>query len=280
MGLEPKMELPLRHVVVVYEIREGDPAPRLACEFRADGHVTLRGPESCGVALPLLIGAVQKCAAGLLRGELSRATTEGTEPTEGMRDGGGESDHDGGALGTTCPTDGEARRVVFLDVDGVLNVRLGSLDEDKLQRLKWLVAITGAHVVVSSSWRHSEEQVLRLTRALREIGIVPIGWTPDLSQQGEGGLWESKPRWMEIRAWLEAHPSVDQWVILDDLADMWPFNDRFVRVDGQVGLTNDDVMLALGTLTRQAILVGDVLPGAGRAGEGAQGIPTMEGGAA
>ena len=55
-------------------------------------------------------------------------------------------------------------KVIFLDVDGVLNSQqlfekceddqLISVDEDNIKNLKTIVDATGAMIVLSSSWRY------------------------------------------------------------------------------------------------------------------------------
>lgn len=151
------------------------------------------------------------------------------------------------------------RRVLFLDVDGVLNTRPGSLDMDKISLVREIVDATGAKVVISSSWRTVPEQMVRLKRALSAVGIEPIGRTPCFDHSNEPGLKMTYPRWKEVRAWLEENPGVDQYVILDDLADMMTMNSRFVRVHGDVGLQPANVEQALLKFRRQAIEAGDVL---------------------
>ena len=54
------------------------------------------------------------------------------------------------------------KKIIFLDVDGVLNSakfdrekpkEAGNIDESRLTLLKTLVDKTGAHIVLSSTWR-------------------------------------------------------------------------------------------------------------------------------
>lgn len=161
-----------------------------------------------------------------------------------------------GTLGTTGPT---IRRVLFLDVDGVLNTRPGSLDEDKLELLRHLIVMSGASVVVSSSWRTVPEQYERLLKALAGIGVVPIGCTPDLTIE-KAGIFLSKDRWQEIQAWLDAHPTVDQWVILDDCLYMGPLASWHVRTILEWGLTGENVTAAAEDFKRQALAKHDWCP--------------------
>lgn len=162
--------------------------------------------------------------------------------------------------------------VVFLDIDGVLNhqrlydslrSRAGRttpsdwIDADCVARLDALCARTGARLVISSSWRTYADipgqPVGGLTgtvAVLRSRGLVAdvIGATPDHATPEMRAQQERAPRWPEIRAWLEAHPAV-RWVVLDDSEIPGTPEDRFVRTDIAVGLTDEDcerAALALG----------------------------------
>lgn len=161
--------------------------------------------------------------------------------------------NDGGTLGTTCPT---IRRVLFLDVDGVLNTRPGALDVDKLNLLRHLVIVSGASVVVSSSWRTVPEQYERLIDALAGVEIMPIGCTPDLTIK-KGELHLSKDRWQEIEGWLQENLHVDQCVILDDLPSMGPLSAYHIKTFPEFGLTHLDIMAAMLLFDKQAQAKGD-----------------------
>jgi len=123
-------------------------------------------------------------------------------------------------------------KIIFLDIDGVLNSQNtfidnyeyrkffvrnmnGSTDDeishimldidlDKLFILRDICNLTGAKVVVSSSWRCSRYYLL-IEQRLTSLGIPIVGTTPYIdSNRGE-----------EIRKYLEEN-KVDDFVILDD----------------------------------------------------------------
>lgn len=147
--------------------------------------------------------------------------------------------------------------IVFLDVDGVLNndgtfarakflfagkpisgdeLDANFIDPMNVVRLKALLDLTGARVVVSSSWR--SRGLDRMRELLASKGIDPslvVGLTPELPGRLRGH---------EIDAWLRENPGHDRFVILDDDADMAPHEDRLVRTDHGVGLTRSDAALA------------------------------------
>ena len=109
-------------------------------------------------------------------------------------------------------------KVIFLDVDGVLNsdeyfdkiknVNIcgieSEIDVEKIKLLKKAVDETGANVVLSSSWRYT-----RNAQYLKEL-LLRYGINADSTPfiQNERGL--------EIKQWLLEHPEVEKFVILDD----------------------------------------------------------------
>ena len=110
-------------------------------------------------------------------------------------------------------------KVIFLDVDGVLNSdeyfdRIQNLDIEgieseidinKVKLLKKAVDTTGAKVVLSSSWRYTKN-ALALKKLLADYGIHITDSTPVVEHK----------RGLEIRTWLENNNNVENFVILDD----------------------------------------------------------------
>lgn len=123
-------------------------------------------------------------------------------------------------------------KIIFLDVDGVLNSKytfkdnheyrkffirnmndsiedeiiyiMLDIDLDKVFMIRDVCNLTGAKVVVSSSWRRSRWYIL-LEEILTNLGIPIVGVTPFISNN----------RGDEIRKYLEDN-EVDDFVILDD----------------------------------------------------------------
>ena len=103
-------------------------------------------------------------------------------------------------------------RVVFLDIDGVLNTIFSwgkrplheTLDAERVQRIRHLCDVTGSVVVISSSWR-----MLFSVDELRQMLALPvIGCTPQL---GTGHRCD------EIRFWVNSQQAPpDHFVIFDD----------------------------------------------------------------
>jgi hypothetical protein len=129
-------------------------------------------------------------------------------------------------------------KIIFLDVDGVLNTRLGSLDADKLDILQSVVQATGAAVVISSTWRHHEHQMVRLRPELERRGIRIAGQTPiSASRDPSERFWVASTRGAEIESWLTDHPGVSRFVILDD-SDFTALKGWLVQTNASVGLTD------------------------------------------
>jgi hypothetical protein len=168
-------------------------------------------------------------------------------------------------------------RILFLDVDGVLNSRKWwakrpeamiqptpedrakrDIDPDAVAALEQIVQRSGARVVVSSSWRAMVPLTV-LNQAMRYRGFTGLllGATPEadiLRREGErlGVEHASRPgRGAEIFSWLRLlcgavgtrhHDLVGprDYVILDD-EEVAGHGDRLFRTDFETGLTVDHV---------------------------------------
>lgn len=132
-------------------------------------------------------------------------------------------------------------RVLFLDIDGVLNRErfrpeqsfgLRSWIEPELaQRLCEVLQAIQAEIVLSSDWRRGRDLAL-LRDELRAAGID--GAMIDVTREIHG------PRWREIETWMtENKRTAEQIAIVDDFHDMGPLQPRFVRVSPLNGLDKD-----------------------------------------
>ena len=142
------------------------------------------------------------------------------------------------------------RRVVFLDIDGVLAPirqwdRYGDLDPACIRVLNAIVAGAGADVVVSSTWRHGKS-VTELQEMLEAAGF--IGCVIDKTPVGILGA----DRGEEIAAWLAEHP-IGGYVIIDDHGDMGELRSRLVLTHPARGLQPADVPRAIAILERPAL---------------------------
>jgi hypothetical protein len=141
-------------------------------------------------------------------------------------------------------------RVVFLDIDGVLNSadylyslrrRPGThkIDPLAVQRLNRITDATGAVIFVSSTWRIMGLKAIRTL--LREHGVTAkiVGVTPD----------DNRIRGLQIAQCINTH-DVDAYVILDDDADMGRLMSRLVQTDFDHGLTDEHAARAIAVLRK------------------------------
>lgn len=131
--------------------------------------------------------------------------------------------------------------VVFLDIDGVLNVppdKPQTLRKSCVDALNWLTDAADAQIVLSSTWR----RMPGVEGVLIEQGIQGkiIGKTPEHHGQ---------PRGYEIRRWFKTHV-YRRCIILDDDNDMLEFSSRLVQTDPLIGLTRPLSELAFKLLRR------------------------------
>lgn len=151
----------------------------------------------------------------------------------------------------------DKKKLIFLDVDGVLNsvTYWKSLDEEEkysmfqidrnaIKKLKRIVDKTGAEIVVSSTWRKFNEDMQVLVTRLSAYGLSVMSKTPVLYNKERGD---------EISAWFESHPDFKDavYVILDDDADMNVHMDRLVKTDYIYGLTNSKAERAIEMLNEE-----------------------------
>lgn len=105
-------------------------------------------------------------------------------------------------------------KIVFLDIDGVLNCARTPnprkfpfiVDPALLKRLRRLLECTGAQVVLTSNWRFDPAGIF----SAQHYGIPFTDTTPDMPGQ---------PRCKAILAWLDQHPKVDRFIVIDDEDD-------------------------------------------------------------
>jgi hypothetical protein len=105
-------------------------------------------------------------------------------------------------------------KVIFLDIDGVLNCEKTRnprkfpyvVDKKLLARFEKLLDRTGAKVVLSSTWRCDPVGLL----AAKYWRVPFIDVCPD---------WPRSPRRNEILAWLSDHPRVTRFAVIDDEDD-------------------------------------------------------------
>lgn len=134
-------------------------------------------------------------------------------------------------------------KVVFLDIDGVLNnfalIRANGfdyIDEAMVRMLGSLVGQTGASVVLSSFWRLDPKDRALVDRALGVAGMAVVDRTPSIPGD----------RAAEISQWLRSKPEVRRFAILDDDEGAGAgLEHSFFQTDPDVGITHDIVRRAV-----------------------------------
>lgn len=137
-------------------------------------------------------------------------------------------------------------KVLFLDIDGVLNSRdfvrrrrasdknyrlWLDVDEIAVKRLQRILKETGAKVVLSSTWRlYKDSRDMVRQRVCRYIDC-----TADLQRGSKRGI---VPRGEEVQLWLDQHPEVTHYAIIDDDSDFLPYQWLF-KTTFEKGLTED-----------------------------------------
>jgi len=120
------------------------------------------------------------------------------------------------------------KKIIFLDIDGVLNVYCQGRDvfgctfhkhfEDNL---RLIIEQTGAKIVISSTWRYSGLKVMKEMWISRGLAGEVIDITPDMIKFVDNeDIYESVERGEEIHKWLDDHSDIESYVIIDDDDDM------------------------------------------------------------
>ncbi len=154
-------------------------------------------------------------------------------------------------------------KVIFLDIDGVLNSRdydrkrnwneQTDIDESRLPLVKEITERTGAVIVLSSTWKEHwdkdpalcDDDGEYINRTFQKYGLEIYGKTPDI------GRYAERPD--EINEWLKEHTGeVESFVIIDDYRYGWKeLGEYFVKTNPYrgLGLEREHVEKAVEILT-------------------------------
>jgi hypothetical protein len=157
-------------------------------------------------------------------------------------------------------------KVIFLDIDGVLNVesylsavvdvcKREGLDFNKhirdeygdlfcpltVRYLNWIIESCDAKIVISSTWRMSGLTVMKEMWKYRELPGEIIGITPVTRsfKPSDLSFKEQAERGNEIKQYLQEHKEITNYVIIDDDDDFLQEQEgNFIQTFHQYGLTN------------------------------------------
>ena len=171
------------------------------------------------------------------------------------------------------------KKVIFLDVDGVLNSNRTlyeeiSLEDDLILNLKELVDKTDAKIILSSSWRLSTEAIATLMDRLDKFGLaisgmtcdgVDLDWLEKYEFDATKKYLDTKFDWdenrqikithdrgAEIFKWLHDHDDCAYVILDDEIEDIKPYFSEsvIVKTPYKTGLTKEDVKKAIQILNK------------------------------
>ncbi len=153
-------------------------------------------------------------------------------------------------------------KLIFLDIDGVLNHYVSPYDADAptihndlIRKLNEIIRATGAKIVLSSAWRQyihngymTEPGFHFLLRSHGLTALTEIIGVTRPSKFSEGANPDFRHN--QIKDWMwDNRGLVKSFVILDDMS-IKGYPDNFVQTDESVGLTDENVTRAIRILGR------------------------------
>lgn len=147
-------------------------------------------------------------------------------------------------------------KVLFLDIDGVCNSRKfaeagnslwNNTDPQAVELVRKIIEATKCVVVLSSTWRMYPDS----RKAVRQQVCSYIDCTKDLQAGAKRG-WVD--RGVEVQEWLDRHPEVTQYAILDDESDFLP-NQWLFKTSFEHGITEEIAQAVIDHLTADTRIV-------------------------
>ena len=165
-----------------------------------------------------------------------------------------------------------AEKILFLDVDGVLNSEIWNkthvsqisngllIDEEKVKLLSFIISNTDAKIVLESGWRFWFDQNKKplnqeaeyFLKLFEKYNLTIYGCTPDFSD-GEIKITKmfSRVKAREILAWIDHYPKQIHWLVIEDM-DL--SNDLVkqhqIQTDTMIGLTEEQAQEAIAYLNQ------------------------------
>lgn len=172
------------------------------------------------------------------------------------------------------------KKILFLDVDGVINTQkyhFSKFDEECLERIKRIIETTGCKIVISSSWRegnlektkkrfpewmheHIIDETIRGYHETRKGSSLPIVRGNEIKHWVDRNLkypWHANPEMDEMYREYNEDGSFKKmksnnlnthytYVIIDDDSDMLLEQmEQFIQTDSYKGINDSDVEKAI-----------------------------------
>ncbi|MBR0295672.1 MAG: hypothetical protein IJQ67_07250 [Bacilli bacterium] len=145
-------------------------------------------------------------------------------------------------------------KLVFCDIDGVLNSEIGTaetgvlgIEDEKLYLLQALLESTGAELVITSKARFAESVYEERLKTIEKKGIR-------IRDAFRGKTLSSNPKAIEVLAYLQNKcKDIDNILILDDNDHDFSeyFKHNFILVSTKTGLTVKDVEEGIAILGKE-----------------------------
>ena len=135
------------------------------------------------------------------------------------------------------------QKILFLDIDGVLNSEVfyrstshtdnitSRFDPKSVELIKKLVEEFSLQIVISSTWRYgATDRLMHELKNSKLIRYLYHEWFTPVIHPAHRGT--------EIKLWLELHPEVTDYIIIDDDENMLEEQlNRFIKTDLHEGMT-------------------------------------------
>lgn len=156
-------------------------------------------------------------------------------------------------------------KVIFLDFDGVITTYNSKwkIDMNNIKIINDICDKTNAKIVVTSSWRIGHRgDVLAFNGYLTQY-IIEHNYLDNVQDTFDKfignivGMTESIGGWRgdEIKLYMNEHPEVENYVILDDDSDMCDYQlFNFVQTDTYEGITERDAKLCVDILNGTEVI--------------------------
>ncbi len=151
-------------------------------------------------------------------------------------------------------------KIIFLDIDGVLNIQDGKVHfiSEKIKMLEKIIIETNAKIVITSSWRYHWEEIngtieyiifnLTVKNNWKKSGLNSqiiidkiVDFTPIVAWNPPKG-WTNRPQ--EIKKYIEDN-NIDEFIVIDDWNMEKEFPNRMINPQTKIGLTNKLMLSAI-----------------------------------